>query len=261
MPTTYGADAEITGSLAVDGAIDLGSGDDDVTIDGTTLTIDSSNNRVGIGTSSPSYKLHVNASAADTTSQITAYFRSADTDYSRISVDSTANADTQISFMNNGSTKWTIGNEAAVDSFYISSSFGEFGADAPLIINASGNTSFGGDISFPDVLITELSIPNIDLQTNTNAFRFNCPYGLTVTGLRLHLDQHTTSGDVTVTVTNTTDTNTMITLSITGTNLSANTTTVSNASADQGDIITFAITATPANAQGLRATLEFKRDL
>ena len=128
-------------------------------------------------------------------------------------------------------------------------------------LSVNGTTTLEGAVSFPDVLITELSIPNIDVQANTNAFRFNCPYGLTVTGLRLDLDQHTTSGDVTVTVTNSTDSNTMITLSITGTNLSANTTTVSNASADQGDIITFAITATPANAQGLRATLEFKRDL
>lgn len=128
-------------------------------------------------------------------------------------------------------------------------------------LSVNGTTTLEGAVSFPDVLITELSIPNTDVQTNTNAFRFNCPYGLTVTGLRLDLDQHTTSGDVTVTVTNSTDSNTMITLSVTGTNLSANTTTVSNASADQGDIITFAITATPANAQGLRATLEFKRDL
>ena len=128
-------------------------------------------------------------------------------------------------------------------------------------LSVNGTTTLEGAVSFPDVLITELSIPNIDVQANTNAFRFNCPYGLTVTGLRLDLDQHTTSGDVTVTVTNSTDSNTMITLSVTGTNLSANTTTVSNASADQGDIITFAITATPANAQGLRATLEFKRDL
>jgi hypothetical protein len=52
----------------------------------------------------------------------------------------------------------------------------------------------------------------------------------------------------------------MITLTITGTNTSANTTTVSNASCDAGDIITFAITATPANAQGLRANLIFTRN-
>ena len=99
------------------------------------------------------------------------------------------------------------------------------------------------------------------MQTDTNAFRFNCPYGLTVEGLTLYLDQHTTSGNVTVTVTNTTDTNQMISLSITGTNTSATTTTVSNAACGAGDVVTFAITATPANAQGLRANLRFRRNV
>ena len=110
-------------------------------------------------------------------------------------------------------------------------------------------------------MMTELSIPGVDVQTDTNAYRFNCPYNLTVASLVLNLDQHTTSGDVTVTVTNSTTNQVMITLSITGTGLSANTTTVSNASAAQGDTITFAVTATPANAQGLRAVLGFRRDL
>ena len=132
---------------------------------------------------------------------------------------------------------------------------------------ATGNITMGqnlvvsGSLSFEDIIMAELSIPGVDVQTDTNAFRFNCPYGLTVTALGLALDQHTTSGDVTVTVTNTTDTNTMITFSLTGTNLGGQTTTVSNASCDQGDVITFAITATPANAQGLRATLFFRRNL
>ena len=100
------------------------------------------------------------------------------------------------------------------------------------------------------------------MQTDTNAFRFNCPYNLTVTKLDLYLDQHTTSGNVTVTLTNTTDSNAIIAatgLSITGTNLSASTTTMTNASCDAGDVVTFAITATPANAQGLRANLTFVR--
>jgi hypothetical protein len=123
------------------------------------------------------------------------------------------------------------------------------------------NATVSGSLSFEDIIMAELSIPGVDLQTDTNAFRFNCPYGLTVTALGLALDQHTTSGDVTVTVTNTTDTNTMITLSLAGTSLGGSTTTVSNASCDQADVITFAITATPANAQGLRATLFFRRNI
>ena len=147
MPTIYGENAEITGSLQVDGDIDLGSGDDDIQMDGSdnTFYLDGTNNRVGIGTSTPSYKLHVNASAADTTSQITAYFRSADTDYSRISVDSTANADTQISFMNNGSTKWSIGNEAARDSFHITTGFGPFDSvNDPIVVGSNGNVALNG---------------------------------------------------------------------------------------------------------------------
>jgi len=130
---------------------------------------------------------------------------------------------------------------------------------------STGNITIGqdltvaGELFFEDYIVAELSIPGLDLQTDTNAFRFNCPYNLTVEGLQLFLDQHTTSGNVTVTVTNTTDTNQMISLSVTGTNTSANTTTVSNQDCDVGDIITFAITATPANAQGLRANLQFRR--
>ena len=125
----------------------------------------------------------------------------------------------------------------------------------------SGSVAITGSLSFPDVIMTELSIPGVDVQTDTNAYRFNCPYDLTVESLELFLDQHSTSGDVTVTLTNTTDSNTMITLSIAGTNLSALTTSVSNAACGGGDIITFAITATPADAQGLRAILTFRRDL
>ena len=125
----------------------------------------------------------------------------------------------------------------------------------------NGDVHISGSASFADVLMTELSIPGIDVMTDTNAYRFNCPYNLTVTGLRLDMDQHSTSGNVTVTVTNSTTSNTMITLTVTGTSLAGNTSNVTNASAAQGDTITFAITATPADVQGLRATLQFRRDL
>ena len=129
-------------------------------------------------------------------------------------------------------------------------------ADQVLKTNGSGVLSF---IDNTQVILAELSIPGIDLQTDTNAFRFNCPYALTVKKLDIFLDSHGTSGNVTVTVTNTTDSNAMISLTASGTNTSASTTTVSNSSCDSGDIITFAITATPANAQGLRANLTFVR--
>ena len=129
-------------------------------------------------------------------------------------------------------------------------------ADQVLKTDGSGSLSF---IDNTQVILAELSIPGIDLQTDTNAFRFNCPYALTVKKLDIFLDSHSTSGNVTVTVTNTTDSNAMISLTASGTSTSASTTTVSNSSCDSGDIITFAITATPADAQGLRANLTFVR--
>ena len=55
----YGDNASVTGSLIVDGAVVLGSGNDDIDMDAGTLFVSSSNNRVGIGTSSPAYTLHV----------------------------------------------------------------------------------------------------------------------------------------------------------------------------------------------------------
>ena len=129
-------------------------------------------------------------------------------------------------------------------------------ADQVLKTDGSGALSF---IDNTQVILAELSIPGVDLQTDTNAFRFNCPYALTVKKLDIFLDSHSTSGNITITVTNTTDSNAMISLTASGTSTSASTTTVSNASCDSGDIITFAITATPADAQGLRANLTFVR--
>ena len=121
----------------------------------------------------------------------------------------------------------------------------------------TGNLSVSGSLYYEDFIIAELSIPGVDLQTDTNAFTFNCPYSMTVEGLQLFLDQHTTSGNVTVEVSG--SGNGMIALSLTGTNTNAQTTTVSNASLNGGDQVRFSITATPANAQGLRANLQFRR--
>ena len=56
----YGANASITGSLNVDGNIDLGSGDDDIDLDNNTLFVDADQDKVGIGTTSPSHKFDVN---------------------------------------------------------------------------------------------------------------------------------------------------------------------------------------------------------
>lgn len=124
-------------------------------------------------------------------------------------------------------------------------------------LDVGGHINVSGTVYHEDFLMAELSIPGVDLQTDTNAFTFNCPYSMTVEGLQLFLDQHSTSGNVTVEVTG--SGNGMINLSLTGTNTNAQTTTVSNASLNGGDQVRFSITATPANAQGLRANLQFRR--
>lgn len=129
--------------------------------------------------------------------------------------------------------------------------------DPSQVLDVGGHINVSGTVYHEDFLIAELSIPGVDLQTDTNAFTFNCPYSMTVEGLQLFLDQHTTSGNVTVQVTG--SGNGMINLSLTGTNTNAQTTTVSNASLNGGDQVRFSITATPANAQGLRANLQFRR--
>ena len=65
----YGDNADITGSLIVDGEIELGDGDDNIIMDGTdnTLVVDGENNRVGIGTEDPAGLLHISTSTTDAT--------------------------------------------------------------------------------------------------------------------------------------------------------------------------------------------------
>lgn len=113
--------------------------------------------------------------------------------------------------------------------------------------------------SFDDVIMAELSIPGVQLQVDTNAFTFSCPYNLNLTGVQLFLDNHGTSGNVTVTIA-VVGGSTLNTTSITGTNLFATSTFTSSRSV--GDDIRFAITATPStNTNGLRANLLFRRNL
>lgn len=159
---------------------------------------------------------------------------------------------------------------AGVTAFYAQGSpkelkfWGDYNDNYNVIVNSSlrvsGSTQFDSAISFEDVIMAELSIPGLDLQTDTNAYRFTCPYNLELTALGLTLDQHTTSGNVTVNVTNPDD-GTLITATIPGTDDFVQVTSVTSGSRSQGDNVTFEITATPANAQGLRANLYFKRTL
>ena len=171
----------------------------------------------------------------------------------------------------NGKAKFEAGQFTGADSradlpsdvaFFVSGSNDSnnsavFGGD----VVTSGSLSVEGFLSHEDVVMVELSIPGIDIQTDTNAFRFNCPFDLNVEGIQLYLDQHTTAGNVTVSVTNTTSATAMINFSIPGTDTTASTTSVTSPSCNANDIITFAIVSTVADAQGLRANLRFRRRL
>jgi len=252
-------------------------GTDNALTSSNLLTIDSANERIGIGTTSPTVKLDMVAESENEAQIRVAqhsngsdgpdirFFTSRGTAAAPTAVADNDNVGRVNAFAHDGTNYqqagtfgWNADGTDGDSTFDIRTRVGGNTADR-ITIDAAGNVSIPGDLYFEDFVIADLSIPGLDLQTDTNAFRFNCPYNLTVEGLQLYLDQHTTTGNVTVTVTNTTDTNQMTSLSITGTNTSASTTTVSNQNCDTGDVITFAITATPANAQGLRANLQFRR--
>jgi hypothetical protein len=127
-------------------------------------------------------------------------------------------------------------------------------------LRVSGTTQFDSAISFEDVIMAELSVPGVDLQTDTNAYRFTSPYNLELLSLGLTLDTAASSGDTTINVTNPDD-GTLITATISATNDFVIQNTVTSGSRSQGDNITFEITAAGTGAQGLRANLYFRRTI
>ena len=127
-------------------------------------------------------------------------------------------------------------------------------------LRVSGTTQFDSAISFEDVIMAELSVPGVDLQTDTNAYRFTSPYNLELLSLGLTLDTAASSGDTTINVTNPDD-GTLITATISATNDFVTQDTVTSGSRSQGDNITFEITAAGTGAQGLRANLYFRRTI
>tara|TARA_B100000424_G_scaffold218763_1_gene177176 strand:+ start:2249 stop:2986 length:738 start_codon:yes stop_codon:yes gene_type:complete len=131
MPTTYGANAEITGSLAVDGNIDLGSGDDDVNLDSNTLFVDADQDKVGIGTTSPDTTLHVIGDVKVSGSD------------ARVKIDANASSDAAVEFYEGGTAKWTIGNESTRDGFHIKNGSGSFStSNDAVVIGTSGVVQF-----------------------------------------------------------------------------------------------------------------------
>ena len=133
MPTIYGENAEITGSLQVDGDIDLGSGDDDIQMDGSdnTFFLDGVNNKIGIRTDSPDTELHVVGDVK------------VSGDDARVKIDANASSDAAIEFYEGSTAKWTVGNESARDAFHIKNGSGSFStSNDAVVIGTSGVVRF-----------------------------------------------------------------------------------------------------------------------
>jgi hypothetical protein len=152
LPLYFGtnSDAHIKYNEAVDDFMHISGSSNGIVLSGSTVRVV---DKLGIGSSATvvsaaktSGILVVEAAAADTTNGLIATFKSADTDYGRINIDnSTANGDTQFTFMSNGSSKWSVGNMGSNETFHIKSGFGSFTDTDPLILTTAGlsiNTNF-----------------------------------------------------------------------------------------------------------------------
>jgi archaellum component FlaF (FlaF/FlaG flagellin family) len=128
-------------------------------------------------------------------------------------------------------------------------------------LEVSGNVYLSGTLSHGDVMLLELSVPNVDLQTDTYAHRIYAPYNLDVDNVMYILDSHNTSGNVTVTLTNTTSNVVMSSVTMAGTAVTGSDFTITSASVAQGDSLTFAITEAAGVSQGLHAMLYFRRSI
>lgn len=93
---------------------------------------------VGIGTTGPGAKLGVDSTDVDI-----AIFHNAGDPRGRIVIDVDANADSQISFMENGTTRWSIGNDGTDDSFQIHNTSGVFDGTSEFVISTTGNVGIG----------------------------------------------------------------------------------------------------------------------
>jgi hypothetical protein len=114
--------------------------------------------KLAIGTDTNAAKtsgiLVVQAAAADTTNGLIATFKSDDSDYCRVNIDnSTANGDTQFTFMSNGSSKWSVGNMGSNETFHIKSGFGDFADADRFVINASDGMSLNTIVTASTALL------------------------------------------------------------------------------------------------------------
>lgn len=125
--------------LSVPYALHAGTSDDgDWIVSGDDMYSNVSGN-IGVGNSNPEIPLDVFGNNETMINGMIAIFDSDETDYSRVAIDGDAGADAQLSFMNNGSSKWTLGNDVSSNnSFVIRKGFGAFGTNDVFVITPDG---------------------------------------------------------------------------------------------------------------------------
>ena len=107
-------------------------------------------------------------------------------------------------------------------------------------------------------MVVELSIPGTDVQTDSSAFRFFCPYDLAVNELQLNVDSIDSGEDVTVQISGSQG----FTQSLTINGPTDNASTGSlNGSFQAGELLNFEITSVNGTVQGLIANLLYRRTL
>jgi len=115
-----------------------------------------------------------------------------------------------------------------------------------------------GDHALLQTMVVELSIPGTDVQTDSSAFRFFCPYDLTIDELQLNLDENNSGEAVTVQISGSEG----FTQSLTLTGPTDNGTTGSlDGSLQAGELLNFEITSVTGTPQGLIANLLYRRTL
>ena len=140
-------------------------------------------------------------------------------------------------------------------------------------ITASSNLSFSGDLflnnteklidsqgdhALLQTMVVELSIPGTDVQTDSSAFRFFCPYDLAVDELQLNVDSIDTGEDVTVQISGSQGYTQSLTIN--GPTDNASTGSL-NGSFQAGELLNFEITSVNGTVQGLIANLLYRRTL
>ena len=125
------------------------------------------------------------------------------------------------------------------------------------------DVDIGGNLSFEDYIMAELSIPGLDIQNDTNAFTFNCPYDLNFEQMDVYLDA-AGGGDLDVDMINLDDSSNVIfdinNITNTGATPTSDT-SPANQNVDRNDRIRFRIANVSGSPQGCRVNVRFRRRL